>query len=121
LGSISLSSLSISSAIVVLIACQANIFASASGAGMPWYLFILRGLRAVLQVNFPVFQSMSGLCSFSHGNLRMIFCFPRPVTINLVAVSFPLIVKVRITNDVINPVLFLVPSTFRAIRGSFRV
>jgi hypothetical protein len=51
----------------------------------------------------------------------MIFCFASPVTINLVVVVFPLIVRSRLTNSVINPVLFFVPSTFRAINGSLSV
>ena len=115
------SSSSGSSTIVGLIVWWTGIFDLMSGRGVLWYHFILRGLRGILQVNFPVFQSMSGFCSFSQGNPRMIFCFPKPVTIRLVVISFPLIVRVRFTNEVIIPVLFFVPSTLQATRGSFKV
>jgi len=59
-----------------------------------------------LQENSPVFKFISGLCSFSHGNLRMIFCFPSPVTNNWVFLLFPKIVRSRSTKLLIVPRLF---------------
>ena len=67
--------------------------------------------------NIPVFQSMSGFCSFSHGKPRMIFCFPNPVINSRVLVVLPWIVKFTSVKQVILPCLFSVPSMFRVIIG----
>jgi len=82
-------------------------------------IFINRGFLFLefLQENSPVFQFISGLCSFSHGNPRMIFCFPSPVTNNQVFLLFPKIVRSRSTKLLMVPRLFSVPSTLKAFSG----
>jgi len=70
-----------------------------------------------LQENSLVFQFILGLCSFSHGNLRMIFCFPSPVTNNWVFLLLLKIVRSRSMKLLMVPHLFSVPSTLKAFSG----
>ena len=62
---------------MVVKACQALAFAKSRGQ-TPVTLLTLKGCGRHL--NSPFFQLMSGFSSFNHGNPRMIFCFPNPVT-----------------------------------------
>ena len=50
-----------------------------------------------LQENCPVFQFMSGLCSVSQGNPRMICSFPNPVTISCSKDFLPFISRLSST------------------------
>jgi len=82
-------------------------------------IFINRGFlfSEFLQENSPVFQFISGLCLFSHGNPRMIFCFPSPVTNNRVFLLFSKMVRSRSTKILIVLHLFSIPSTLKAFSG----
>ena len=100
-------------------AIRARVLARRSEVCFPWCF-----LRSCVnpgywfrQSNLPVFQSMSGFCSFSHGKPSMIFCFPNPVTNRRVLVVLPWIVKFMSVKQVILPCLFSVPSTFQAVIG----
>jgi hypothetical protein len=86
------------------------------GCPVLWYLLIFKNLF-VRHLNSPVFQFISGLCSFNQGNLRMILYFPSPVTSKRVSILLPLMSSFNSTNEVIFPCLFFVPSTFLARRG----
>ena len=100
-------------------ACLANFFANSRGLHV-WRLLILtnrRGFFASHQEKSPVFQLMSGFCSCSQGKPRIIFCFPNPVTNKQRFIFFLLISAFNSTKEVIVPLLFFVPSTFRAHRG----
>ena len=113
-----LSSSSVSSSIQSS-ACLASFFANSRGLHV-WHLLILmncRGFFVSCQVKSPVLQLISGLYSCSQGKLRMIFCFPSPVTSKQRFVCFLLISAFNSTKEVIVPFLFLVLSTFRAHRG----
>ena len=108
------SSLSFSS-ITVVKACRALAFAMSRGQ-IPVILLTLKGRGRHL--NSPLFQLISGFSSFNHGNPRMIFCFPNPVTNILMFFVLPWMVALRFMYLVNFPHLFSVPSTFRAMSGS---
>ena len=108
------SSLSFSSMMVVKV-CRTMVFARSRGQ-IPVTLLTLKGHGRHL--NSPFFQLMSGFSSFNHGNPRMIFCFPNPVTSILMFFILPWMVTLRFTYWVILPHFFSVPSMFRAMRGS---
>src|SRR5882762_5542854 len=83
------------------IACRANFFARSRGSrgwGFRRGMFF-KNLRFLvsLQENSPVFQLISGLCSLSQGNPKIIRSFPNPVTNSSVLVFLPLISKLRLT------------------------
>ena len=103
------------SSIMVVKACRALAFAKSRGQILVT-LLTLKGHGHHL--NSPLFQLMSGFSSFNHGNPRMIFCFPNPVTNILMFFVLPWMVMLRFTYLVIFPHLFSVPSTFWAMRGS---
>ena len=62
-------------------------------------------------VKVPVSQLISGFCSSNHGNPRMIFWCPKPVTKSFIAVVLFPICRLKSTYRAIVPVLFSVPST----------
>ena len=95
-----------------------SIFAWSKGDDFPRFFFLIQNQCLTgRQANSPVFQSISGLCSFSQGKPRMILCFPNMANMSLVCRVFPLTVRFSSMNEVIFPCLFLVLSMFWTTRG----
>ena len=63
----------------------------------------------------PCSQSIWGLCSFNHGNPRIISSFLRLMTRNLVEIFHFLIFRFNQVQCLMTPDLFLVPSTFSSV------